>query len=704
MDAVAVDVGARDRTRPRNLLDAALTGPAIVALAYYLACLIGFSLRFPAATTSVLWPPNSILTAALLILPPHRWWICLALVLPAHLLVQIQAGLPITLVLALFVTNCSEGILAASVIRRLSDAPARFDSLLRVVALVAGAVVVAPFVTTFADAASVAVFRGEPFWTVWGRRLPSNALAGLTVVPATVCVATMAWAWIHSAPLRRMAEAAALALALVAVGTVVFTGSESELALPGAPYTSLSFLLPLLLWAAVRFGTAGASLSLLATVLLASWAATRVQHPLGTLTAADSPFGLQVFLLVVGIPLTFLAGLVEEKRRVESALRENLHFERMLSEISRAFVNVGKDRLGAALESALARLGESLHVDRVLLFTVEAGKQGGGLERSWSASRITASGDRAEDTHRTESRLTEPLLVNDRVLGDLTVTTASPPRHSGDLAQRLKLAAAVLANALARDSAETDARRTRDELAHSLRVSTVGVLASSLAHELHQPLGAIMANAETALVRVEEGSASREELIEILTDIVEDDQRAGDVIARIRGMLRKGESKLASFEINDLVEDVSHLLRGDALAHHVTLRLDLEPASALVRGDRVQIQQVLVNLLLNAFEASAASSGEGEVIVRTSRIRNTAEVSVEDDGPGIPAGYEARLFEPFQSTKPDGMGLGLSISLSIIEAHGGCLRARTRDSGGAVFTFALALEEDSGSSRSAGGG
>jgi C4-dicarboxylate-specific signal transduction histidine kinase len=363
----------------------------------------------------------------------------------------------------------------------------------------------------------------------------------------------------------------------------------------------------------------------------------------------------------------------------------------MLSEVSGAFVHEGRDRLDAALESALARVGESLDVDQVRLFTVE------GLERCWRARWLDRGLD-AVDAGRagTGSFLTEPLVVNDRVFGDLSLMTVNPPPHPEDLAQRLRVVAAVLANALARDRAETEARRTRDELAHSLRVSTLGVLASSLAHELHQPLGAIMANAETALARVQDGSASRDELIEILSDIVEDDQRAGDVIARIRGMLKKGESKLASFDMNDLVRDVSHLVRGDAVAHGVTLRLELAPGEAVVLGDRVQIQQVVVNLILNAFEAGAGErAGSGEVLVRTAVVRRTVEVSVEDGGPGIPAGHEARLFEPFHSTKPGGMGLGLSISLSIIQAHGGSLRGANRASGGAAFSFSLALAEDS---------
>jgi signal transduction histidine kinase/integral membrane sensor domain MASE1 len=657
----------------RNLL-----APAVAAVAYYLACRVGFVLRFSPATTSVLWPPNSILTAAFLLLPRDRWLLCLAFVLPAHLLVELQAGLPLGLVLALYVTNCGEALLAAFIVGGLIGAPARFDSLDRALALVAGAVVIAPLLTTFADAAAVAFFRGEPYWTVWERRLPSNALAGLTIVPSALSLATGGWTWIRSAPLRGKGEAALLALMLVAVARVVFGPADGEVILPGAPYTSLSFLLPLLLWSAVRFGVAGASLSHLATVLLASWAATQGFHPLGNLPASTGVVAMQVFLLVIGIPLTCVAALVEEKRRVERALRENLTFERMLSEISGTFVHAGSDRLDAAFESSLSRLGQSLPADGVVLFGVDAGK-----EWLWSGN--------ADSPGRDDFVITEPLVVNGRLLGDLTVSRRLG-RHSDDLAPRLRLVGAVLANALARDRAEREARRNRDDLAHSLRVSTMGVLASSLAHELNQPLGAIMANAETALERVQDGSASREELLEILQDVVEDDQRAGDVIARMRSMLQKGESHQAPFDVNQAVRDAAHFLKGDTLAHGVTLRLQLETGPAFVQGDRVQIQQVLVNLILNALEATAgAPEGGAEVFVRTSIAEDEVEVSVEDPGPGLPDGFEARIFEPFHSAKPSGMGMGLSISRSIIEAHGGWLRAANRSAGGAVFTFALAV-------------
>jgi signal transduction histidine kinase len=141
-----------------------------------------------------------------------------------------------------------------------------------------------------------------------------------------------------------------------------------------------------------------------------------------------------------------------------------------------------------------------------------------------------------------------------------------------------------------------------------------------------------------------------------------------------------------------VVRDAEHLLRGDAVAHAVTLRLHLDPGTPLLLGDRIQIQQVLVNLILNAIEATPARSmGNGEVVVRTTIVESAIEIGVEDRGPGLPEGFETRIFEPFYSTKSDGMGMGLSISRSIVDAHGGRFRASNGSAGGAVFTFTLAL-------------
>jgi signal transduction histidine kinase/integral membrane sensor domain MASE1 len=686
-----------------------LKGPLLLSIAYYLACWVGFSIRLAPATTSVLWPPNSVLTAALLLVPPAHWWLYLAIVFPAHVLAELQMGLPVPLVLALFVTNCGEALIAAGIIRWLNDSPARFDTLRQAVVLVVGAVVVAPLVTTFPDAAAVSVLRDEPYWVVWGRRLPSNALAGLTAVPAVLSLVTGASLWVRTASFRRKSEAALLALALVPLGLWVFSDPEPAFALPGAPYTSLSFLVPMLLWSAVRFGPGGASLSLLATVVLATWAATHGLHPLGALSPSEGTFAMQVFLLVVGVPLVFLAALVEERRKAEGALRGSLQFERTLSEVSGTFARLCGDDIDTAFSTALARLGSLLPVDLLLLFPFEG--EGNLVRTGWfwarpgierpkvERYRDEAGSSFAQHLARGESDAREgtgemiliPLSASGRLLGGLA---ALPSQDGGprlaELRQRLPLVEAVLLSALARQSSEAEARRSRDALAHSLRVSTMGVLASSLAHEIKQPLFAILTNAETALSQIDEGSTDPRELRLILSEVVEADRRASEVIDRIRRMVRKGESERATFDLNAVVLEALSVLRRDAASREVSIDPCLHVGSLVVRGDRVQIQQVILNLLLNAIEATASGAlAERRVTVRTSLVDGTITTVVEDGGLGLPAGMEDRIFEPFYSTRPAGMGMGLSIAFDIVRAHGGTLRAWNGPTRGAVFRFDL---------------
>lgn len=230
----------------------------LVCVGYYVGANIGFILRFPPATPSVMWPPNAILTATLLLTPPRRWWIYLLAALPAHLAAELGAGWPTSLVLALFTTNCSEALLAAAGVRWLSDAFVRFDTLRRVAAFIVAAVLLAPFISSFVDAAAVTTLQGEPYWLVWRTRFFSNILTELTLVPALVMVMTAGPGWLWGASRSQHAEAALLAGMLLAVGLIVFAGPIQGLeAIPDAPRTLLVFLLPFLLWATVRFGPGG---------------------------------------------------------------------------------------------------------------------------------------------------------------------------------------------------------------------------------------------------------------------------------------------------------------------------------------------------------------------------------------------------------------------------------------------------------------
>ena len=243
-----------------------------------------------------------------------------------------------------------------------------------------------------------------------------------------------------------------------------------------------------------------------------------------------------------------------------------------------------------------------------------------------------------------------------------------------------------------RKQAELEAARRRNEMAHLSRVTTLGELSGSLAHELNLPLGAILSNAQAAQRILANGQADLREVREILNDIVSEDKRAAEVIRRLRLWLKKGEVQQHSLSINKVVRDVLKLIRTDLIGHKVTVDTELSPNLPVVTGDPVQLQQVLVNLVVNACDAMAdCNVPERRLLIRTG-IENgssTVIVSVTDRGGSIPDKKMEEIFEPFFTTKEKGMGLGLSVCRTIIDAHRGKLWATNNADRGATFHFTL---------------
>lgn len=243
----------------------------------------------------------------------------------------------------------------------------------------------------------------------------------------------------------------------------------------------------------------------------------------------------------------------------------------------------------------------------------------------------------------------------------------------------------------AQKQAEDQARKQSEEMAHLGRVSLMGQLASALAHELNQPLGAILRNAEAAEIYLEAKDPDLEELRGIVADIRKDDQRAGAVIDRMRTMLKRHEIESAPLAVKDLLGDVAALTRSDAAARQIAVDIAGTAGLPLVRADRVHIQQVLLNLLLNAMDSLDGSrTRERRVTLRAHLTgKGWVEIAVSDTGLGIPEEKVTRVFEPFFTTKAQGMGMGLAISRTIIEAHGGKIWAENNPAGGATFRFTL---------------
>jgi PAS domain S-box-containing protein len=242
----------------------------------------------------------------------------------------------------------------------------------------------------------------------------------------------------------------------------------------------------------------------------------------------------------------------------------------------------------------------------------------------------------------------------------------------------------------------TDRKRAEEanqKLAHASRLAVLGELTASIAHEINQPLGAILSNADAAELLLEADSGRLDEVRRILADIRKDDLRASEVIRRMRELLGKRPLARQPLDLNEVASGVLELVGGDAARRGVALEIELAPALPVVPGDRVHLEQVLLNLLLNGMEAMAGTpASPPRLAVRTARSDGGVEVAVTDSGPGIPRERLPRLFESFFTTKPDGMGLGLSIARSIVEAHGGRIWAENRADGGATFRFTVPIE------------
>ncbi len=239
--------------------------------------------------------------------------------------------------------------------------------------------------------------------------------------------------------------------------------------------------------------------------------------------------------------------------------------------------------------------------------------------------------------------------------------------------------------------AEAQIERQRTELAHVTRVSTMGQLASALTHELNQPLGAILRNAEAAEIFLQDNPPNLEEVRAILTDIRRDDKRAGNVIDRMRALYKRKSLVLNPVDLRELAEDTIVLARMDAAAREIRLTAQIPPHFPVAQGDRVHLQQVLLNLILNGMDAMTGVPKERRsLVVRLSETKNgNLRVEVTDHGMGIAPEDAARIFEPFFTTKLNGMGMGLAISQTIIEAHGGEIWVESRQGQGTTFTFIL---------------
>jgi signal transduction histidine kinase len=410
-------------------------------------------------------------------------------------------------------------------------------------------------------------------------------------------------------------------------------------------------------------------------------------------------------------------------------MEERLRFETFLANLSATFVNVPASQVDAQIEAGLRQIVEFLGIDRSGLGELSA--EGMVITHSYQVPGVPPSPRvvleaqfpfYAMKVHQGEvfrlpddlppeasrerefcartglkSNLTIPLKVTGSVVGGIGFASFRAPRDWPDeLVQRLRLVGDIFTNALARKRADEALQRAteqaavlRNQLAHATRLELISHLTTSIAHEVNQPLCAIASNAQTALDLL--GMGDVEEAKKALQDIWGDARRASDVIGRVRSLVRKEEPRRSPHRLAAVIEELAPLLRREAAARGVVLRVELGAQSLTVACDRVQLQQVVLNLLLNAVEAvSTASVGPPAVVIRVwAESSDWARVSCEDTGVGLSEADCERAFAPFFTTKAKGLGMGLSISRTLIAAHGGSLWATPGAGHGTTFHVRL---------------
>ncbi len=648
------------------------------ALIVFVAYLVGAEAAFLVGTLSdkifaPFWPPNIVLFGALLLLPRERWWLAFAAAFPAHVIAEVKVGMPAHQLMVAFATNAAVALAAAEIIRRLQFPWLRTPRSATAYIVLIG--VLCPAVVALGGAFVPIAGGGAPeryleFWLQWAA---SNALGFLMLGPAVVLFARGGAKALWPAKRTARFEFVAMLLLLAIVTRVALPAAEAQSSLP-LVIALLCAPLPLIVWCAARFGSAGSSASLLTVGLV--FVVHEMSEP--SLFTAGTPennvLALQALLIFLSVPVLLRGGAVDEIRELQSNLSTD---EERLSLVARA-ASVGfwsHDRTSGEL-----RLSD--YCKDLFGLTDDSPSSCEALRKA---------------VHPKDAPEAEAVLRGHRPSGEFRIVLPQGRERwilaRSDVEGRDRTQSdvnGVFIEITSRKAVEAELEKQGRELTHLMRVSQLGELSGGLAHELTQPLTAILANAQAARIMLTSDPSNVTVLMSVLDDIIREDQRAGEVIKRLRSFLRKEDAGLEEIDVGDLCNSVLTLLHAEAIGRRTTTRF--MPGSDVPRivGDQVQLQQVILNLVMNAMEAEQRNeSSKRVVLLQTRRIGDSIEISVEDDGAGISPIHSSKLFEPFYTTKERGLGLGLSICSTIVRRHGGTLALENNVTGGATAYLRL---------------
>jgi PAS domain S-box-containing protein len=783
--------------------------PALTAIAYGIGAHLGMALTFGREQFAVLWPPNAILLAALLICPVRMWWLLVCAVLPVHLLVEVGSGVSMPMALSWFASNSFEALLGATIVRRFSAGRVRLDTVRAFSTFLIGATLVTVSVATFLDGALIAWngWGGGTFWSNWQTRFLSNALAMQIIVPAVLAVNARTLRAVRRARPQRLAEGGLLALCILAVGIVTFVYPERAFGLgPALLYVPL----PLLLWAAMRFGTAGVSLSLLVVTFLTVAGAVKGAGPFLSFLPRQNALSVELFLLLISVPLSLLAIVITERRRSEGRGRETHRLLTLTMQTAhtgtwQVNLETGEIRtdglmreifgLPASGPTTYAQWIGSIHPDDrawaeshyqaalsadsprdargntpIPEFEARVRHPDGSVR--WFMTRGTvlrhadgspyATTGVAVDTterHRTARALWDnddrmalaattanigfwsiEVATNELWLSEHCNTMLGLPadphlareafdaiihpldvgahisdvsgQHSepivarefhvvrADNTRRLLASSArrelgpdnrperiigVLRDVTELRNAEQTVEERSQELAHLSRIATIGELSATLVHEIGQPAGAVLLNAYAADAMLRHQAWDPATVQQVIGDVLRDSRRLTTIIDQLRSLLRRDEVARELLDMRRVVSDAIELAHVELARQGIRLELAMPDELPGVMGNRAQLLQVLLNLILNARDAMTDAPQSRRQLRVTAEVDVSAmlTITVEDSGVGIPADRMPHIFTPFFTSKERGLGLGLGISRSIVTEHHGTLSAESRAEGAA---------------------
>lgn len=615
-----------------------LIAALLVSTSYYLGAKIGFLLTFSPHPVSTLWPPNSILFAALLLLPLRWWWLILLAAFPAHLATQLNADIPLTMILCWFVSNCSEALISASLLRYLTNNQVRFDSTYNVGMFLLVALL-GPFLSSFLDSAFVVLnqFGTSSYWDVFRMRFFSNTLASLTLVPFIVTWTRGGIASIRNAPPKRYLEAALLAAGLLIVGLVSF--GARDIVANNTPVL-LYLPLPLLLWSAIRFGPEGLSASLLLVSLFAIWGAITGLGPFSTESPEANALSVQLFLIVGAMTLLFLAAVIRERdetsQRNRAILRANpdlvflmsnqgvyldYHTRESTDLLMRPEMFLGKnvrEVLPPQLAEEVMKLLEkraSTDEPQVLEYSLQINNE----ERHYEARLIGMEGDKTLSIVRD---------VTDRQRASQALTHSQEELHRSHTQVRSLLGRLI-------DVQESERRRISRELHDDLsqKIATLSVDISRLKRRL--PL-------------------TDSELINELEDLRQNTNSLTNEVRRLSHQLHP-----AVLEHLGLVTALESYIGSFKDEEQIDVRL-----SAEISDERVPFQTSICvyRVAVEALRNVSRHSGAASAAISLKRVDGLLELQVSDSGNG---------FDVDAIRKGGGLGL-VSIEERLRLLHGSC--------------------------------